>query len=68
MPKYSSYREALSVPMQIQVYRQVEIWKSAPKLQRKLKNDVNYSIPNLWAALTLSLSIFDTVILKNELS
>ena len=50
------------------VYRQVKIWKSALRLQRELKNDVNYSIPNLWAALTLSLSIFDTVFLKNELS
>ena len=68
MPKYRSYREALSVPMQIQVYRQVNISESALRLQRELKNDVNYSIPNLWAALTLSLSIFETVFLKNELS
>ena len=57
MPKYRSYREALSVPMQIQVYRQVEISESALRLQRELKNHVNYLVPLLLAALTLRLQI-----------
>ena len=57
MPKYRSYREALSVPMQIQVYRQVEIRKSALRLQREPKKHFNYLVPIRLAALTLSLQI-----------
>ena len=68
MPKYRSYREALSVPMQIQVYRQVDISESALRLQREPKNHFNYLVPIRLAALTRSHSIFETVFLKNELS
>ena len=39
------------------VYSQVEICKSALRLQRELKNELNYLVPILLAAQTLRLQI-----------